>query len=57
MNTMFNEITVLTERTGVELAGHAVYGDIMNKRELIAQSAQLIASIFSILYSEICQKN
>ncbi|VBB29018.1 unnamed protein product [Acanthocheilonema viteae] len=40
MNTVFNEITVLTERTAVELAGHAVYGDILNKRELIAQSAQ-----------------
>uniref|UniRef100_A0A1I7VRI9 RING-type domain-containing protein n=1 Tax=Loa loa TaxID=7209 RepID=A0A1I7VRI9_LOALO len=40
MNTMFNEIAVLTEKTGVELAGHAVYGDIINKRDLIAQSAQ-----------------
>ncbi|VDM92278.1 unnamed protein product, partial [Onchocerca ochengi] len=40
MNNMFNEITVLIEKTGVELAGHAIYGDIVDKRELIAQSAQ-----------------
>uniref|UniRef100_A0AAF5Q415 RING-type domain-containing protein n=2 Tax=Wuchereria bancrofti TaxID=6293 RepID=A0AAF5Q415_WUCBA len=40
MNTMFNEITVLTERTGVELASHAAYKDIIDKRGLTAQSAQ-----------------
>uniref|UniRef100_A0A0R3RT80 RING-type E3 ubiquitin transferase n=1 Tax=Elaeophora elaphi TaxID=1147741 RepID=A0A0R3RT80_9BILA len=40
INNMFNEITVLTERTAVELEGHAVYGDILNKKELIAQSSE-----------------
>ncbi|MCP9259688.1 putative 39S ribosomal protein L49, mitochondrial [Dirofilaria immitis] len=40
VNNMFNEIRVLVEKTGVELAGYAIYGDIVNKKELIEQSAQ-----------------
>lgn len=40
MTVMFNEITMLTEKTAVELAGHTVYGDILSKREVIAQSVQ-----------------
>ncbi|VDK86430.1 unnamed protein product [Litomosoides sigmodontis] len=40
MSIMFNEISTLTEKTAAELAGHTVYGDILSKREMIAQSEQ-----------------